>query len=68
LLDGLQSFEARGFEPFAADWAELDALRGRRVRIEHGATAVEGIAMGAATDARCALLSVSASSASIRAT
>lgn len=50
LLEGLRLFEARGFEPFAADWAELDALRGRRVRIEHGATAVEGIAMGAATD------------------
>jgi BirA family biotin operon repressor/biotin-[acetyl-CoA-carboxylase] ligase len=50
LLDGLQTFEARGFEPFAADWAELDALRGRRVRIERGAAAVEGIAMGAAAD------------------
>jgi BirA family biotin operon repressor/biotin-[acetyl-CoA-carboxylase] ligase len=50
LLDGLQRFEARGFEPFAADWAELDALRGQHVRIEHGATTVEGIAQGVATD------------------
>jgi BirA family biotin operon repressor/biotin-[acetyl-CoA-carboxylase] ligase len=50
LLDGLQRFEARGFEPFAEDWAELDALRGQRVRIEHGASTVEGIAQGVATD------------------
>jgi BirA family biotin operon repressor/biotin-[acetyl-CoA-carboxylase] ligase len=50
LLDGLRRFEAGGFAPFAADWAELDALHGRRVRIEHGTTAVEGVALGAAAD------------------
>lgn len=50
MLDGLQRFALQGFEPFAADWAELDALRGRRVRIEHGSTAVEGIALGAGSD------------------
>ena len=42
-----REFEHAGFEPFASRWAALDALQGRRVRVNAGhQTVVEGRAEG----------------------
>ena len=46
LLGALCQYSESGFHPFAAEWSELDLLRGRRVRLENGQDSFEGTAMG----------------------
>lgn len=46
LLDALARFEAQGFAAFHAQWSALDATAGQPVRIEGGASPLEGIARG----------------------
>lgn len=53
LAEALDEFDVRGFEAFADAWKRVDALAGRRVRVEHGRGSFEGIADG--VDARGAL-------------
>lgn len=46
LIDVLCIFERSGFEPFAASWSELDALRGRPARVRVGEREQAGTALG----------------------
>lgn len=46
LLTALENFQARGFEPFAADWAALDLTRDREVRVLSPARELVGTARG----------------------
>jgi BirA family biotin operon repressor/biotin-[acetyl-CoA-carboxylase] ligase len=50
MLDALGIFAARGYTPFADEWARYDALRDGAVRIEQGDRVVAGIARGADED------------------
>ena len=50
LLQGLGGFERAGFEAFRADWATVDALAGRPVRVLSGESACDGVALGVAED------------------
>jgi BirA family biotin operon repressor/biotin-[acetyl-CoA-carboxylase] ligase len=46
LMAALLRFESEGFAPFLADWSQLDATAGQRVRIEGAGEALEGIGRG----------------------
>lgn len=46
LFAALATFGERGFPPFEAEWRHVDALDGRRVRLDLPARAVVGIARG----------------------
>lgn len=46
LLQGVGRFAAQGFRPFAADWSQWDALRGRKVTVAGANETVSGIAAG----------------------
>ena len=50
LLPALARFEREGFDAFAIEWAEVDALRGRAVRVIAGDAAFDGEALGIAAD------------------
>jgi BirA family biotin operon repressor/biotin-[acetyl-CoA-carboxylase] ligase len=50
MLEGLATFAAAGFAPFASEWQALDSLRGAAVRIVQGDSSIEGIARGADAD------------------
>jgi len=50
MLDGLASFAAGGFAPFAGEWQALDSLQGAAVRVVQGDSSVEGIARGVDPD------------------
>lgn len=50
LLPALDGFERAGFEAFRADWATVDALAGRPVRVLSGESACDGVALGVAED------------------
>ena len=50
MLDTFGEFARAGFASFAARWAELDALRGARVRVTQADGSVEGEACGADAD------------------
>jgi BirA family biotin operon repressor/biotin-[acetyl-CoA-carboxylase] ligase len=49
LLQGVGQFVAQGFRPFAADWGQWDALRGRVVTVASANETVSGIAAGIST-------------------
>ena len=53
LSDALDTFETSGFTAFTHAWAARDALAGRRIRVETGHGAFDGVAEG--VDARGAL-------------
>lgn len=54
IVAGLPQFATQGFAPFASEWRQVDALRGRPVSVTFGADPQVGIARG--IDAAGALL------------
>ena len=46
LLPAMQHYADDGFQFFAADWTELDLLRGREIRLDTGKGSIEGVAVG----------------------
>ncbi|MCC7199194.1 MAG: biotin--[acetyl-CoA-carboxylase] ligase [Gammaproteobacteria bacterium] len=50
LVPLLEEFEAQGFEPFAGEWTQADALRGLPARVQAGDTTIEGVARGIDAD------------------
>lgn len=54
LVEALDKFDAEGFPAFAQAWSRLDALSGRKLRVDGAHGVFEGVAAG--VDARGALL------------
>ena len=50
IFDVLTEFEDRGFAPFAADYARLDWLRGRRIQVDDSSVTTYGVADGVDLD------------------
>lgn len=50
LVPALEQFDREGLQPFLARYAKVDALAGRRVRVQAGAGEREGDALGIADD------------------
>jgi BirA family biotin operon repressor/biotin-[acetyl-CoA-carboxylase] ligase len=46
VIDAVDLFLARGFEPFRADWRRLDLAVGRRVKVVYGRDWEEGVGCG----------------------
>jgi len=50
LVNGVVDFEAAGFQPFEAEWRELDLLEGLQVLIQNNGISTTGIARGIDAD------------------
>ena len=50
LVEALLAFEAKGFAPFAAEWAQHDATLGKKISIQQGTESLPGIGRGVDDD------------------